>query len=202
MSAHPRPCLSWASRGDMQAIAHARRAFPTLCTAWSCEWASNPRPADYKSAALPTELSQHSGPLRHARSLTCERLRAYRGPRPGGEDCQVHQRPASSGPCLKPVLCLEDVTTTAPYTKQSSVHWRGRTDSDRLFRSRDDVLPLHYNHILMQTAGIEPARRQQLLLLPSWDGVWTQCLPLGYVRKRPITRCKTVRWASRHQRKR
>lgn len=31
---------------------------------WSWRWGSNPRPADYKSAALPTELRQHIQTLR------------------------------------------------------------------------------------------------------------------------------------------
>src|SRR5450631_1780948 len=50
---------------DLQSVPFGRSGIPPgrtcfLLLVWSWRWDSNPQPADYKSAALPVELRQHS----------------------------------------------------------------------------------------------------------------------------------------------
>ena len=49
---------------DLQSVPFGRSGIPpddeAVVSMWSWRWDSNPQPADYKSAALPIELRQHS----------------------------------------------------------------------------------------------------------------------------------------------
>ena len=54
---------SKASPADLQSVPFGRSGIPPYLICPFADWSwwtdSNPRPADYKSAALPTELHQH-----------------------------------------------------------------------------------------------------------------------------------------------
>ena len=86
---------------------------------WSWWTESNPRPADYKSAALPSELHQHGGTLRSCPAFTGSRNSPRRILWPPGLRAPAFQNSALHGGGIRP---MQDFSSFRAANKQP--FWR------------------------------------------------------------------------------
>ena len=90
-------CEARAERYLQKYLQQPHRRFRIPLESWSWRRESNPRPTDYKSVALPTELRQLTCGLRFLSDSSDIRFRALKFPEPGSGGWCTAAEPSRSG---------------------------------------------------------------------------------------------------------